>query len=80
MVACRFTSRPLPCICPTTLQAGTVGIAEPQYRPGVKLGEIKEATIAGRAGLRQGDVLLQIGDLEVAPEAGSVGKVVDKIK
>ncbi|KAL4422726.1 hypothetical protein ABPG75_008923 [Micractinium tetrahymenae] len=62
------------------LQAGTVGIAEPQYRPGVKLGEIRESTIAGQAGLRRGDVLLQIGDLEVAPEPGSVGKVVNKIK
>lgn len=57
-----------------------MGIAEPQYKPGVKLGEIRESTIAGRAGLRQGDVLLRIGDLEVAPEAGSVGKVVNKIK
>lgn len=62
------------------LQAGTVGISEPVYKPGVKLGDIKAQTVAGRAGLRQGDIVLRVGDLEVAPRPGSVNEVVRTIK
>lgn len=65
-------------ICVT--QASTVGIPEPIYRPGVRLGEIKAATVAAEAGLRQGDVLLRVGDLEVAPSPSSVQDVVAKIR
>ena len=61
-------------------QAGTVGISEPVYKPGVKLGDIKAQTVAGRAGLRQGDIVLRVGDLEVAPRPGSVNEVVRTIK
>lgn len=57
-----------------------MGIPEPIYRPGVRLGEIKAATVAAEAGLRQGDVLLRVGDLEVAPSPSSVQDVVAKIR
>lgn len=70
------TSCPYPCCT----QASTVGIPEPVYRPGVRLGEIKAATVAAEAGLRQGDVVLRVGDLEVAPSPASVQNVVAKIR
>lgn len=57
-----------------------MGIPEPVYRPGVRLGEIRPATVAAQAGLRQGDVLLRVGDLEVAPAPSAVQDVVTKIK
>ncbi len=63
-----------------SLQATTVGIPEPVYRPGVRLGEIKAATVAAEAGLRQGDVLMRVGDLEVAPAPSSVQDVVAQIR
>ena len=69
-----------PLLLLTPLQAATVGVPEPVYRPGVRLGEIKEATVAAQAGLRQGDVLLRVGDLEVAPAPGAVQAVVNKIR
>lgn len=46
----------------------------------MRLGDIKESTVAARAGLRKGDVVLSIGDLEVAPAPGMVQAVVDKIR
>ena len=61
-------------------QASTVGIPEPTYLPGVKLGEMRESSVAARSGLRQGDIVLRIGKLEVAPGPGSVNAVVDKIR
>lgn len=50
------------------------------YRPGVRLGEIRESTVAGQAGLRRGDVVLKVGDLLVAPRPGAVNDVVNAIK
>jgi C-terminal processing protease CtpA/Prc len=63
-----------------TLQASTTGINESVYRPGVRLGEIRESTVAGQAGLRRGDVVLKVGDLLVAPRPGAVNDVVNAIK
>lgn len=65
---------------PAALQAGTIGIPEPVYRPGVRLGEVKESTVAGRAGLRQGDIVLSVGDLQVPAAPTSVQSVVNKIR
>lgn len=61
-------------------QAATVGILDPTYMPGIKLGNINPETVAERAGLRKGDVVLQVGDLEVAPSPESVSDVVNKIQ
>jgi S1-C subfamily serine protease len=57
-----------------------VGVSEPVYKPGVKLGDIKETTVAGRAGLRRGDVILAVDGQLVAPRPGSVSTVVNAIK
>jgi S1-C subfamily serine protease len=57
-----------------------VGIAEPVYKPGVKLGDIEAGTIAARAGLRRGDIVLEVGDQLVAPRPGAVMQVVNAIK
>ncbi|KAI3430446.1 hypothetical protein D9Q98_005041 [Chlorella vulgaris] len=62
------------------VQASTTGINESVYRPGVRLGEIRESTVAGQAGLRRGDVVLKVGDLLVAPRPGAVNDVVNAIK
>ena len=70
----------LPLFHPHCLQASTVGVVENVYKPGVKLGEIREQTVAAKAGLRRGDLVLSIGDLLVGPQPGMVNAVVDKIK
>ena len=71
----------LPFILPQALAlACLVDLPQPVYRPGVRLGEIKAATVAAEAGLRQGDVLLRVGDLEVAPAPSSVQDVVAQIR
>jgi membrane-associated protease RseP (regulator of RpoE activity) len=64
-------------ICLT--QAVTVGISEPIFQPGVKLGAIYPDTVASRAGLQSGDIVLSVGDLKVAPSPKSVEDVVNKI-
>eukprot|EP00889_Picochlorum_renovo_P003004 jgi/Picre1/30034/NNA_005406.t1 len=56
------------------VQAGVVGITEPEFSPGIILGDINPNTVAERAGLQKGDIVLQAGDLDMAPEPGSVGK------
>lgn len=57
-----------------------MGVSEPVYKPGVRLGEIKESTVAGRAGLRRGDVILAVDGALVAPRPGAVSAVVNAIK
>ena len=61
------------------VQAGTVGVTEPTYYPGVKLGSILPATVAESAGLQRGDILLSFGDLKIAPSPNAVNDVVDYI-
>jgi hypothetical protein len=60
-------------------QAATVGIVDPVYLPGVRIGPINPGTVAERAGIRRGDLLLRVGGLEVAPAPGSVDAVVGLI-
>ena len=62
------------------VQAGVVGITEPEFSPGIILGDINPNTVAERAGLQKGDIVLQAGDLEMAPEPGSVGRFVKKVR
>ncbi|KAI8103020.1 hypothetical protein M9434_005808 [Picochlorum sp. BPE23] len=62
------------------VQAGVVGITEPEFSPGIILGDINPNTVAERAGLQKGDIVLQAGDLDMAPEPGSVGKFVKKVR
>lgn len=62
------------------VQAGVVGITEPEFSPGIILGDINPNTVAERAGLQKGDIVLQAGDLDIAPEPGSVGKFVKKVR
>lgn len=49
-----------------------MGIPEPTYSPGVRLGDIKSDTVAAQAGLRRGDVVLQVGKLQVPASPASV--------
>ena len=60
-------------------QAVTVGISEPDFLPGVKLGVIYPDTVASRAGLQRGDIILNVEDMKVAPSVKSVESVVNKI-
>lgn len=62
------------------VQAGVVGVTEPEFSPGIILGDINPDTVAEKAGLQKGDIVLQAGDLEIAPEPGSVGKFVKKVR
>lgn len=61
-------------------QAATIGVAEPTYLPGVRLGSISPGTVAAAAGLQRGDIVLRVGDLRVAPSPKSVGDVVGYIQ
>lgn len=63
-----------------TFQAGVVGITEPEYSPGILMGTINPDTVAEKAGLKKGDIVLQLGDLKLAPEPGMVGKFVNTVK
>ena len=63
-----------------TFQAGFVGITEPEYSPGILMGTINPDTVAEKAGLKKGDIVLQLGDLKLAPEPGMVGKFVNTVK
>lgn len=62
------------------VQAAAVGVAVPEYLPGVRLGTISPGTVAEAAGLRRGDLVLRVGDLAVAPSPSAVGDVVDYIQ
>lgn len=62
------------------VQAASVGITDLKYLPGVKLGIILPDTVADTAGLKKGDVVLQIEDMKVAPSPRAVQDVVDLIK
>ena len=44
------------------------------------VGDVLEGTVAERAGLRKGDLLLRVDDMLVAPSPQAVNDVVDKIK
>jgi C-terminal processing protease CtpA/Prc len=57
-----------------------VGIIDSTYLPGAKLGTIMEGTVAERAGLRKGDIIMRVGDLDVAPSPEAVNQVVDTIR
>lgn len=62
------------------VQASTVGVAQPIYSPGVRLGTINPGTVAEQAGLQRGDIVLQIADMKVAPSPSAVDDVVTKIQ
>ena len=57
-----------------------MGIIDSTYLPGAKLGTIMEGTVAERAGLRKGDIIMRVGDLDVAPSPEAVNQVVDTIR
>lgn len=61
-------------------QASTVGLAEPEYLPGIRLGNISPGTVAAEAGLQRGDIVLSIGDMKIAPSPNSVNDVVTYIQ
>lgn len=65
-------------ICVT--QAGVVGITEPEYFPGILLGTINPDTVAEKAGLQRGDIVLQLGEMKLAPKPGVVNDFINVIK
>jgi len=62
------------------LQVGTVGKAETTFDAGVVIPKVTPASAAARAGFRDGDVILGVGDYRVGAAASQVGKVVGLIK
>jgi len=67
-----------------TVQAGVVGVTEPVFSPGIVLGTINPNTVAEKAGLQKGDIILEVDagskSLAMAPEPGSVGTFVNTVK
>lgn len=61
------------------MQVSTVGVAESQYRPGVVVPDVSQASPAGEAGIKRGDIILKIQNLEVTGSSGSVPRVVQYI-
>ncbi len=57
-----------------------MGVAQATYRPGVVIGGVNEGAVAQFAGLQRGDILLEVGPLQVAPSASSVSQVVQTIR
>ncbi len=58
----------------------TVGVAELALRSGVKVPEVVAGSVAERAGLRVGDVILAVDGQEIPPIMSSIPAVVREIK
>ena len=70
------------CICAQSLltaQALTVGQTVLELRPGVVVPELLQRSAAGRAGVRPGDIILEVNGQKVAPTADSVDALVRAI-
>ena len=54
-------------------QVGTVGKAESTSLPGVRIPSLAQTSLAARAGLQEGDVILGVNDTQLSAAAGEVG-------
>ncbi len=57
------------------MQAGTVGKAESQLLPGVKMPEVTAESVAARAGFRSGDVVTALEGTNIPASTSSVSQV-----
>ncbi|GFH17919.1 zinc metalloprotease, partial [Haematococcus lacustris] len=62
------------CCCGVDEQAGTVGKAQTALLPGVRVSEVAAASAAGRAGLRDGDIITAINGSKLPASPDSVSQ------
>jgi S1-C subfamily serine protease len=62
--------------CHDAVQVSTVGVAESIFRPGVLVPDVSKASPAAEAGLKRGDVILKLQNVEVPASPRSVPRVV----
>ena len=60
-------------------QVNTVGVSESVYKPGVLVPDVSRASPAAEAGLRRGDVILKVQDLEATASRSSIPRIVQYI-
>ncbi|EIE19004.1 intramembrane metalloprotease [Coccomyxa subellipsoidea C-169] len=60
-------------------QVSTVGVSESVFRPGVLVPDVSRASPAAEAGLRRGDVILKVQDLEATASRSTIPRVVQYI-
>ena len=60
-------------------QVSTVGVAESQFRPGVLVPEVSRGAPAAAAGVRAGDIILKIGNMELSGNPAAVQRAVHYI-
>lgn len=56
------------------MQVNLVGKAQTSYLPGVLVPEVNVGGAADQAGFKAGDVILRVGDYEVAASSKQVGR------
>lgn len=61
------------CRC-SLLQVNLVGKAQTSYLPGVLVPEVNVGGAADQAGFKAGDLILRVGDYEVAASSKQVGR------
>ncbi len=61
------------------MQVSTVGVSESVFRPGVLVPDVSRASPAAEAGLRRGDVILKVQDLEATASRSTIPRVVQYI-
>ena len=53
-----------------------MGVAESQFRPGVLVPEVSRASPAAAAGVRAGDIIMKIGNMELTGNPAAVQRAV----
>ena len=61
------------------VQATTIGMAEAVYQPGVRVPEVSSTSVAAKAGLKSGDIILRVGEHDVPASSTAVSNVVHAI-
>lgn len=62
-----------------TTQVNTVGVTESVFRPGVLVPDVNRASPAAEAGLKRGDIILKVENLEASASRTSIPRVVQYI-
>ncbi|KAK9808212.1 hypothetical protein WJX73_009389 [Symbiochloris irregularis] len=60
-------------------QACTIGMATPVFEAGVRVPEVVSTSVAAKAGLRAGDVIMSVGKSEIPAAPSAVARVVNAI-